>query len=84
MMTPLRGSVHHVSKSSREMPLCSMPGLAIMTQGPMSSKCSRDLRLTMCLNLNGLWTGNCRRMRAFIMLMYVWYTPMHLLASADA
>ena len=33
MMTPCFGSAHHMSKSSREMPLCSMDGVASTTQG---------------------------------------------------
>ena len=40
MTTPFLLSVHHASKSWRDRPLCIIPGLAMITQGPMSSKCS--------------------------------------------
>lgn len=38
MMTPFLLSVHQLSKSSLDKPLCIMPGEAITTLGPMSSK----------------------------------------------
>ena len=40
MMVPFLLSVHQFSNSSRDSPLCIIPGLAITTDGPMSSKWS--------------------------------------------
>ena len=40
MIHPLRLSVHQLSNSSRDSPLCIIPGLARTMDGPMSSKCS--------------------------------------------
>eukprot|EP00955_Chlamydomonas_euryale_P040471 351705-Chlamydomonas_euryale.AAC.1 len=34
MMTEFFASSHHISKMSREMPLCSPLGVAIITHGP--------------------------------------------------
>ncbi len=36
-MSPFLLSVHHASKSWRDSPLCIIPGLAMITQGPTSS-----------------------------------------------
>lgn len=40
MMTPFLLSVHQLSNSSLDKPLCIIPGDAITTLGPMSSKWS--------------------------------------------
>jgi len=37
-----------------DKPLCSMEGVAMTTQGPMSSRCWEDLRWVTCLNMKGL------------------------------
>ena len=39
-MTPLFLSVHQLSNNSLDKPLCIIPGLAMTTQGPMSSNSS--------------------------------------------
>lgn len=38
IITPFLASVHQDSKSSLDKPLCIIPGEAITTHGPMSSK----------------------------------------------
>ena len=40
IMTPFLLSVHQLSNSSLDRPLCIIPGEASTTDGPMSSKCS--------------------------------------------
>ena len=39
-MTPFLWSVHQLSNNSRDKPLCIIPGDAMTTDGPTSSKCS--------------------------------------------
>ena len=39
-ITPFLLSVHHASNSCLDRPLCIIPGLANITQGPISSKLS--------------------------------------------
>lgn len=58
MITPFLLSVHQLSKSSLDRPLCIIPGDAMTTLGPMSSKWSmlwtkptHYLRITRVMNL---------------------------------
>ena len=96
--TPFLLSGAHRSSSVRDTPFCSMPGDASMTQPPTSSNRSNDFSERMNWKSHGppppplspppsaLLSRLCSfdRMLSFMLSIYVWYTTMHLRASADA
>ena len=69
MTHAFRASWHQRSKSWRDSPLCSIPGLANTTRGCESSRSDIPRMLWMCLKTNGLACEALALMWSFIWLM---------------